>query len=877
MLAGNTEVNYEGSLTAPILLVGESPGVDELEEGRPFFGRSGRLLKKTLREYGIPEDLCFFANSARCMINKDALTQKQINSILVSCRPSLETIIHHIKPKVIVTLGAIALQQLLNIKGVKKARGNFYRSDEFDSWVIPNWHPAYILRNANEEDNFRRVFAILKEFMDNGYKVKDTETLEYREVESIRPLLDGGLMRASDDSCYVTAIDTETQGLRWYSEDCIPISYSVAVSGVEGWNIVLHEEVAPGEGDFDIMIQRGGPKIARDWTVVGVKKTSNYDAKVTELRELLSRKDIQKYYMNQKFEMHWFERLGINVLDKEQFASNPIDVALLAHTFDAPRYVGANLGYLLESFCNVSASYKEEWTETELEDMLFQLREDRDKFNRRACFDAVATLKIALVQIQELDKDRETLNYYVNFAHKIETGILYEIERNGIAIDEEALPGLNEELNEQMYREVENFKRLCPVAVRAKHESQFSLTRRSILMDALYRYEDKDGEFVDLGFGLTPFELSPKTKLPKVNKEVIKLILDSKAPEAAKNLLMVYQKWGDLYTIKSRYIKQIEECISADGTIHPNYSLTRTASGRTGARQPSIQNFPKRSEVSYMIRRLLIARPGYKFIEADHSMSELRWAAFIANEPTMKKIFALGGDIHLYTGAKVGGHSINMGSKAEIKAQLLELELTSEEIAHLRQSAKAVNFGLIYLMSSYGLRNYAYQGFGVKITDKQAEEQRESFFDLYSKILSWHRESLNEMENTGSITTKFGRRIPIPNIYADDRFVQKEAERFGINALVQGPSSDYTLLGGDNTIRNDDYSREECKVVLFIHDAFVFEVKEELEDKYDRLIKEGLETVDTSKFGFALDVPFVAESKHGYNLWEMEEYPPKEA
>ena len=112
ILAGKTETNYRGSLEAEIMFIGESPGYEELREGIPFVGRSGRLLTNTINKMLIPTEICFFANSARCMIEKDNLTQKQINSILKSCRVNLETIIFHTQPKLIVTLGAIALQQV---------------------------------------------------------------------------------------------------------------------------------------------------------------------------------------------------------------------------------------------------------------------------------------------------------------------------------------------------------------------------------------------------------------------------------------------------------------------------------------------------------------------------------------------------------------------------------------------------------------------------------------------------------------------------------------------------------------------------------------------------------------------------------------------
>lgn len=879
ILAGNRETNYSGNLKGDIFFVGESPGYEELKEGIPFVGRSGRLLTNTIQRQSISMESCFFANSARCMIQKDNLTQKEVNSILKSCKINLETIIHHVSPKLIVPLGAIALQQIMNMKGIKKARGNFYWSEEFSCWVLPNWHPAYILRNANEEDNFIRVFRTIREFIENDFKVKDDDDFEYFEVDSIRDLLDGGLQRSADDSCYVTAIDTETQGLKWYNDDSITICYSVAASDSEGWSVVLFEEcpIAEVESPKDIItIERGGFRKSRELIGVGIKKAKHFDRKIEELRELLSRKDIQKYYANQKYEMHRFEQLGIDVMDPTQFVNNPIDVMLLAHTFDSPRYANANLGYLLESYCNISSAYKEEWTEAELEDMLMQLATQRDKFNRRACFDAVSTLRVALAQIKELAADPVTLNYYVKFAHPTETGILYELERNGVQVDEFELPNISAELVEQINTKVEEFKKMCPEPVKGKHYDKFALTRRTIMMDALFKYEDK-GEEIDIGFGITPTDLSPKTKLPKVSKDVLKVLLDSNISEKAKELIVIYQEWGEFHTLRSRYIKQIDDNITGNGRMYPTYSLTYTTSGRTGARRPSVQNFPKRSKAARLIRRLIVAPDGKKLLETDHSMSELRWTAEVANEPTMKQIFHHRGDIHLFTGADIAGYPLSISSKSEMIQQLKDMGVGGDEIKQTRQNAKAVNFGLIYLMSSYGLRNYAYQGFGVKLSDREAVKWREGFFNLYPGIAPWHENELAEMEKKGAVVTIFGRKIPIPNIYSDDKKVQREAERFGVNALIQCPSSDYTLMGGDNMIKKPEYKRSECRPVLFIHDSIVWEVDIDKIQFYSRSIIEAMTNIDTqSKFGFTPSVPFVAEAEEGYNLADMVEYDPEE-
>jgi DNA polymerase-1 len=129
------------------------------------------------------------------------------------------------------------------------------------------------------------------------------------------------------------------------------------------------------------------------------------------------------------------------------------------------------------------------------------------------------------------------------------------------------------------------------------------------------------------------------------------------------------------------------------------------------------------------------------------------------------------------------------------------------------------------------------------------------------------------MEEKGHIVTIFGRTIPVPNIYSTDKQKAAEAERFGINALIQDPSSDYTLLGGLNVIEAEDYVKEECRASMFIHDAIIWEVDLGYLDKYAKLITNKMVEVDTKdRFGFELTIPFVANAEYGFNLKDVKEY-----
>lgn len=876
-LSREVEVPYRGSLEADILFVGESPGREEIRRKSSFVGPSGQLLMDEMSRVGIDPTSVLYANSARCQISKNDLSSRVIKEILVACRTNLETLIHGVKPKVVVLLGAFALEQVMRIKGIKKSRGRWLWSEEFKVNILPMWHPAYILRNQTELENFRIDMEKLARFQYDGFEFTEKHTFRWMEVDTIRPLLDGGFMREDHTQAepwrpsirkirvplqesllsYVTAIDTETQGLKWYDPNSIIISFSVAVNLSEGWTVYLHEEVPIEEADFTITVSRGGTKKKPEYVEIGIKRVAGYARKVEELRELCSRDDIKKYFLNQKYDCHRIYNLGItNVIN------TPMDVAVAAHCLDSERFLQPSLNTLVESFTNLQYNYKGDLNEVEKSDMLLTIKKDRDRVNRYSCFDAVATMNVAFAIKDHLIRDEKSMNYFVRFAQPIETQFLFKMERKGILIDREALPVVKKEIQEVMDRKIAEFIKLLPQKVYDNHRDKLKLTRRVILMEALFHfnYIDKYGneQSSRYGFGMAPVKISPKTQLPTVDKDVRVQLLDNpKTPERAKDLILAYQEWSEYNTLMTRYIKNIEESIGPDGRIHPTFSLTFTSSGRTGARNPSIQNFPKRSAVAPLIRRLIIAPPGKKLLEADHSMAELRWIAHVAEERTMMAVFKRNGDVHLTTGLEV--------ARIEDPTTLSEKELKD-----IRQGAKAINFGFVYGMSANGFVNYARATYHQKMSLGEARSKRNAYFNLYRDLLIWHNDRRALLQRNGYIRHVFGRRRTLPNIFSSESAVVAEAERIGINFEIQGPSSDATLMGGQDTVEDPRFESEEISVNIFTHDSLIFEVDEDKVDYYAGIVKERMEGIDTTPYSFQLLVPLVVESETGYNLAEME-------
>lgn len=307
-------------------------------------------------------------------------------------------------------------------------------------------------------------------------------------------------------------------------------------------------------------------------------------------------------------------------------------------------------------------------------------------------------------------------------------------------------------------------------------------------------------------------------KLANQGHELPQMILDYTAANTLNKMFL--NRWGD--------------DASYDGRIHPTFNLTNVVSGRTSCNDPNLQQVPRTKDV----RALFTAPEGRVFFEADYSQLELRIAAHYAQEPTMLRIYAEGGDIHTET-AKVltGGR-----------------EPTKEE----RSKAKAVNFGFLYGMLAKKFVEYAYNSYGVTFTQSEAEAYRNGFFAKYSRLLAWHKEQEELCEMLGGVPNMFGRFRKLPKIYSHNRYERLEAVRRAINTPVQGTGSDILLSAAIEV--NRELSPYGLKVCGTIHDSIVGEFN--IEDT-DWIVPEIKRIMAHPKlmdvFGVELDVQLEAD------------------
>ena len=300
----------------------------------------------------------------------------------------------------------------------------------------------------------------------------------------------------------------------------------------------------------------------------------------------------------------------------------------------------------------------------------------------------------------------------------------------------------------------------------------------------------------------------------------------------------VIMQYRTLSKLKSTYTDRLPEQINPrTGRIHTSYHQAVTATGRLSSSDPNLQNIPIRSAEGRRIRQAFIAAPGYKLVAADYSQIELRIMAHLAQDEGLLHAFRNDLDVHRATAAEVMGVSLE--------------EVTNDQ----RRSAKAINFGLIYGMSAFGLAKQ------IGVDRKQSQAYIDRYFTRYPGVLAYMERTREQASDQGYVETLFGRRLYLPEIHAKNQGLRKAAERTAINAPMQGTAADIMKRAMVAVQGWLDESALDARVILQVHDELVLEVREDLIDDVRDKVRELMSGAAT------LDVPLLVEAGVGAN-WD---------
>ena len=434
-----------------------------------------------------------------------------------------------------------------------------------------------------------------------------------------------------------------------------------------------------------------------------------------------------------------------------------------------------------------------------------------------AAADAVMTLRLMPLLQADL-KARNAEKLMDDLEIKL-IPVLAQMEENGILLDVAFFKAFNQELSEMIFALEEEIYRLAGYT--------FNINSTQQLSDVLFKK-----------LALDPPDPARKLKSGhwSTNAEVLDLLRNK---HEIVNKILEYR---ELAKLKSTYVEALPEQINPKtGRVHTSFNQVGTVTGRIASQNPNLQNIPARTEIGRRVRQGFIAAPGWKLLAVDYSQVELRIVAHIAQDQAMLEAFRKGQDIHATTAAAITDTPLD--------------EVTSLQ----RRHAKAVNFGLIYGMSAFGLTR------STDLTLAEAENFIKEYFKEFPGVKAWLDNTRLQAARDGYVETLLGRRRYFPNLAkgSNPQMRQRE-EREAINAPIQGTAADIVKLAMVALPDALEKAGLKARMLVQVHDELIFEVPEEELDRSIPVIKELMESAMT------LDVPLVCDARAGDNWGELE-------
>ena len=405
--------------------------------------------------------------------------------------------------------------------------------------------------------------------------------------------------------------------------------------------------------------------------------------------------------------------------------------------------------------------------------------------------DAFVTLELYNLLMKDLEKEKKLKKLYEEIEHP-SILVLADLEWLGVSIDVKVLKKLSQEYT----GELEKIR--AQTFIEAGEEFNPASTKQ---LGAIL--------FEKLG-------LPAKKKTKTGYSTNVKVLESLKDLHPLPKLILEYR---ELSKLLSTYVDALPEMVNTKtGRIHTSFSQTRTATGRLASSDPNLQNIPVRTERGRQIRNAFDAMKGKVLITADYSQIEFRIAAYFSQENVLLDAFAQGHDLHAATAAQVWNVPID--------------EVDSD----LRRQAKAVNFGILYGQSAYGLS----RSLGISIPE--GKELIESYFAGFPRMKTWIDETMEKAREDGVVETYFGRQRPIPDIKASNKMVREAAERIAINTPIQGTASEIIKVAMLN-VASELEDIDGSDIILQVHDELIIETLEKDAERVTELVEAAMKNI----------------------------------
>ena len=535
----------------------------------------------------------------------------------------------------------------------------------------------------------------------------------------------------------------------------------------------------------------------------GAQKQLDQDTVLEKLRPYLESESISKIGHNLKYDRHILQNAGIKLKGRL------LDTMLFSYVNNST-ITRHNMDAVSKRYLNISPTSYEDVAGKGAKQIPFS-EVSINIASDYASEDADIALQLYHNIEPRVRKEEKLKELY----HKIEGPLIYtlgDIERNGVLINSEKLDDQSKEL-ELTISELES-------KVQDSAGETFNLGSPKQLQEILYQK-----------LGLPIIKKTPKGQ-PSTSETVLQeLSMDFPIVEDILS-------FRALSKLKSTYTDKLPKMINSEtGRVHTSYHQAVTATGRLSSSNPNLQNIPIRSEEGRRIREAFVAPNGYKILAADYSQIELRIMAHLSKDSGLLDSFSRDLDIHRATAAEIFRVALD--------------EVTDNQ----RRSAKAINFGLIYGMSAFGLSKQ------LMITRAEAQNYIEQYFDRYPGVKNYMDETKLMAKKIGYVETVFGRRLYLADIESSNYQRRQYAERSAINAPMQGTAADLIKMAMIELHQRINRESLDAKIIMQVHDELVIEVHENQAHDVSVLAKETMSNI------FKLDVDLKVDADIGGN-WE---------